>query len=119
MDTSKEYKWYEDPVYIAMADCPEIQEQISKLDYIPRHSGYTIYSGDNVFKDRWQASCVWLPRQDQLQEMYGDFQRCCMQMSIYWEDDTNYEHCTSMEQLWLAFVMKEKHSKVWEEGKWK
>ena len=26
---------------------------------------------------------------------------------------------TSMEQLWLAFVMKEKFGKVWRDGEWK
>jgi len=28
-----------------------------------------------------------------------------------------FEDC-SMEQLWLAFVMKEKHSKTWSNGEW-
>ena len=37
MDTSETKKWYEDPVYIKMSDCPEIQKQwkpqISEPDY--------------------------------------------------------------------------------------
>jgi len=27
-------------------------------------------------------------------------------------------HLTSMEQLWLAFVMKEKYNKIWTESEW-
>jgi hypothetical protein len=54
------------------------------------------------------SKCVWLPRQDQLQEMYGTFQECSVNGGVV----------TSMEQLWLAFVMKEKHNKVWNGNDW-
>lgn len=61
------------------------------------------------------TKAIWLPRQDQLQEMVrGEYDPYCGAMlsklmrffnkimSVY----------PSMEQLWLAFVMKEKYDKV-------
>lgn len=81
---------------------------------------------------------VWLPCQDQLQEMLG--------ANAYELLDSIYEFCgdfeiypylvapggardclgqndytrqfTSMEQLWLAFVMKEKYNKIWDGEDW-
>jgi len=108
---------------------------------------------------------IWLPRQDQLQEMVnppqlrgiisleliGAFHGFCRPMKQYRrpplvileEDDHSeeaqrirheaYEEAsvilnpeqvaypaqfTSMEQLWLAFVMKERHNKVWNGESW-
>lgn len=62
---------------------------------------------------------VWLPRQDQLQEMVSSDYWVC------WNGLHEYVHrmmyplgLTSMEQLWLAFVMKEKYEKVWQNGEW-
>lgn len=70
---------------------------------------------------------IWLPRQDQLQEMLinrsdGGFE---------WVEDnwiidyfyefykTQWKKLYSMEQLWLAFVMKEKYGKFWDGNNWK
>jgi len=71
---------------------------------------------------------IWLPRQDQLQEMVGDWEK---QIEILddWLGNAydppsfkgNYwciNNLTSMEQLWLAFVMKEKYNKVWNGEEW-
>ncbi len=78
---------------------------------------------------------IWLPRQDQLQEMvgqYGHFQPFTnalhdftkwyeSQLMVYHESE-NFEQVESqwgsMEQLWLAFVMKEKHGKTWNGNQW-
>jgi len=63
---------------------------------------------------------VWLPRQDQLQEMiksisaFGRLKR--FYRFVYFEE--NRRHEWSMEQLWLAFVMKEKYEKVWDGTEW-
>lgn len=73
---------------------------------------------------------IWLPRQDQLQEMvskrlkeirmkidwyFGDQWRM-----IFYDDPLKYSHVygKSMEQLWLAFVMREKFNKIWNVGDW-
>jgi hypothetical protein len=72
--------------------------------------------------------CVWLPRQDQLQEMivkeesakladlemrFHDF---CLDPTTIYVRKKKYLH--SMEQLWLAFVMREKYNKVWNGEEW-
>jgi hypothetical protein len=74
------------------------------------------------------AGSIWLPRQDQLQDMYGDYHKClgalywwteCHKMSgkyDYWGYDS--DTFETMEQLWLAFVMKEKYNKVWNGDEW-
>ena len=80
---------------------------------------------------------IWLPRQDQLQEMLGGVDKFQdFWFAFYGEDEFFYipdwaghfhverpmeiggviEYrfdVTSMEQLWLAFYMKEKYSKQW------
>jgi len=72
---------------------------------------------------------VWLPRQDQLQEMVGG--RNALGGFTWWVYHTEKriageaiipndysEQFNSMEQLWLAFVMKEKYNKVWTGNAW-
>ena len=83
------------------------------------------------FNQAREAS-VWLPRQDQLQEMVGINQYGSGGLCIWFYPDKScslgYEdrdrdfisivQCESMEQLWLAFVMKEKYRKTWNGKKW-
>ena len=70
---------------------------------------------------------VWLPRQDQLQEMikcndpFTGTDRIDFFLSWVRSENHTVGYKTSilpydfksMEQLWLAFVMKERYSKVW------
>ena len=120
MDTSKQY--------IEMCDCPEIQGQVNLIPLMltgaPTDNNGIALGVRNLDI----IGGVWLPHQDQLQEMitadlYG-WKR------INAKDRLEFFYCfvnditprwllieTSMEQLWLAFVMKEKHDKVWD-GKW-
>ena len=102
------------------------------------HSGFyyimSEYGVDEDTNEEWhrQSKVIWLPRQDQLQEMVkGDkhahllvYEFACwfhgsadplyaMAGSSHGVDDTN-----SMEQMWLAFVMKERYNKVWRDGEW-
>ena len=70
----------------------------------------------------YNPKCVWLPRQDQLQEMVVDnslerpWVHLCYQ--FYKWAHLNWNDFTSMEQLWLAFVMKEKYHKIWTGEGW-
>ena len=71
---------------------------------------------------------IWLPRQDQLQTLlkYDE-----LEDAFLWKFEELYiysrkkaaivSQITSMEQLWLAFVMHEKYNKEWNEAKrtWK
>jgi len=71
---------------------------------------------------------IWLPRQDQLQEMIKmRFQNHLWSMAIYFgewlQNKENFAGLSpidnkSMEQLWLAFVMKEKYNKIWNGKNW-
>jgi len=82
---------------------------------------------------------VWLPRQDQLQEMvmpnpfdshitgvgglarvFGFFCSPTTEEGDWIQPDASYVHqFFSMEQLWLAFVMEKKFKKVWNGSDWK
>jgi len=102
-------------------------------------------------EDIKEGGFVWLPRQDQLQEMVcGNLDECldalhefalyqCFEPAL-WEDcredffknsDNSFlasphvcivkdeiKKFTSMEQLWLGLVMKEKYHKKWDGENW-
>ncbi len=161
MDTSE--------TYIKMCDCPEIQEQkgykcgdwyvltrmpetfkfrieCESTDVEDDNSGDHPYTKLRQIKDRTEDGYLWLPRQDQLQEMlketHGDF---FTMFIFFWHEFLtesgdfripswsgvrrdgienghkviSFDKVTSMEQLWLAFVMKEKHNKVWNGEEWR
>jgi hypothetical protein len=67
---------------------------------------------------------VWLPRQDQLQEMVigkyaTPWDLAIAFSSVLMADNASYfDKFDSMEKLWLAFVMLEKHKKKWKDGEW-
>ncbi len=70
----------------------------------------------------WVGEATQLERQDQLQEMVIHFGHghsnggILVGLSMF-SQEYGYNE-TSMEQLWLAFVMKEKYSKVWDGKDW-
>lgn len=120
--------------FIKMCDCLEIQSgklQILHSDYWcwrSYHGGVFLrgerdplemidHRGKHPRNDR-----IWLPRQDQLQEMVIDKSLdrphvdLCYRFYVY--AHLNWTKVTSMDQLWVAFVMFELHSKVWIEEKW-
>ncbi len=75
---------------------------------------------------RLDKNAVWLPRQDQLQEMCQEkkpqWLLSSLDISVNHEMSRHYDYFqrfTSMEQLWLAFVMKERFNKTWSEKEWK
>lgn len=75
-----------------------------------------------------ETEAVQLERQDQLQEMVGDNISQTLHDFVWWLDDcygTGADefyvadaNLPSMEQLWLAFVMFQLHSKIWVNGEW-
>lgn len=73
---------------------------------------------------------VWLPRQDQLQEMLAVrgfswllvtfFQFCQKKLQSHnWLTGEVNSPLNSLEKLWLAFVMSEKFNKIWDGEMWK
>ena len=86
--------------------------------------GFDMGGANCVYKD--DIGC-WLPRQDQLQEMVLKKDRYLTGMfyNLYefsrehlYSDDGNTLIFHSFEQLWLAYVMKEKYNKVWNDKEW-
>jgi hypothetical protein len=67
---------------------------------------------------------IWLPRQDQLQAMFPELNTPYLKMinifNFYEFNSPEHEWMidASMEQLWLAFVMKDKFSKEWDGTDW-
>ena len=76
----------------------------------------------NSQKEIEKITCIFLPRQDQLQEMidWSGFSYIvsmqCYKIDAFYRT-LNY-FPDSMEQLWLAFVMHKKHGKRWDGEKW-
>ena len=124
MDISKEY--------IKMCEkAEEIQKWTYKnrdqFDYMfSKHTEDVVRAIDiwcGLSSDDW----IWLPRQDQLQEMIPKFKKD-ENIDLYWMLKALHDFqvlytadlgIKSMEQLWLAFVMKEKYNKVWNGKDWK
>ena len=129
MDTSEEY--------IKMCDCEEIQ----KLWKEHHWGDFVAYSDESCaphaltsvknsyhFRDYY----IWLPRQDQLQDIAINSARYRVNINPRWLLHIDYENFCygkfsinksidkfkSFEQLWLAFVMKEKYNKEWNGEKW-
>lgn len=71
-----------------------------------------------------EGMCCQLERQDQLQEMIEDNSRpAWVLINRFYEWHNNKLRTisyalASMEQLWLAFVMKEKFNKIWDGKHW-
>ena len=67
---------------------------------------------------------VWLPRQDQLQEMVIENYAMPWDLAVAFSNvlmgqNASYlEKFDSMEKLWLAFIMLEKYKKKWKDGDW-
>ncbi len=127
MDTSE--------TYIKMCEkAEEIQEdKISPFHYA--ESDYDIFIS-LPYDEVWiylgfsthNPKRIWLPRQDQLQEMiiekdslyrfiglFHDFA-----MNVFYDSTRSSKKwlARSMEQLWLAFVMKDKFNKTWSGEDW-
>ncbi len=94
--------------------------------YFPRFKETHALSG---FPPATQESFIWLPRQDQLQEIVGGLEKGFIDWQNWLGNVYGYNYggkpnghlriFTSFEQLWLAFVMKEKFNKVWDGTDWK
>lgn len=126
MDTSKEY--------IEMCkNAQEIQDIIIEEGVFKGADFYANIKWDKSYKiniadeggyNDVLDSYIWLPRQDQLQEMIEWKQQGIQERILYFSNETssgfeamNYMF-DSFEKIWLAFVMKEKYNKIWKDGTW-
>ena len=134
-------KWFESQTYVKMCEsAKEIQAHRGRDEI--QSGSYRFVEGEiqiaighvtgiSVAKVPYATNnTIWLPRQDQLQEMIGNFETCKNALfsagyndneySEYWDMPNKYwNKFTSMEQLWLAFVMREKYNKMWDGESWK
>ena len=115
----------------------EQREEISILHYhtsIPQYWSAVTPEGEPrtvSFPDSskmFKATSIWLPQQDQLQKMlnqpigkiictFGLWYSAMLEVATLSLNDILFFK-TSMEQLWLAFVMREKYNKTWVDNKW-
>ncbi len=73
-----------------------------------------------------RENCIWLPTQEQLQEMilidkkYIDMFSLNNDLNDFMIDDLDKKTRSNMNEVWLAFVVKEIYHKEWltEEEKW-
>ena len=127
MDTSE--------TYIKMCEkAEEIQKIRVESEYWEEgdwlfRSGKVLACGWNAgYFEGWlwpQKGDIWLPRQDDLQEMVKPLELYAFYHWVYRADQRDGDYLpdcnkvyTSMEQLWLAFVMSEKYNKVWNGEEW-
>ena len=128
MDTTKEYiKMCEKAVEIQKLRC-EVYSKLYCGDFYKGIGGKVRVC---VEASKYLDKGVWLPRQDQLQEMLPDrfsnrnpailaekfskyIGKELAKSTLGALDIIHY----SMEQLWLAFVMKEKYNKTWNGKEW-
>jgi len=151
MDTSKEnIKMCEMAVEIQKEHKKELGDFIVSLSQLHVRVGFdektTTYLKHLRFMRSYGSSKIWLPRQDQLQEMIkiiGEEVRTCAdherldsfhlfvfpkrgsgvmphkkEFEAIAKQEAYVTQFHSMEQLWLAFVMKEKYQKTWNGERW-
>ena len=128
--------------YIKICDHPLIHDQWTgpplDADYYHLHGGTYVQHHGNVHKLKASLfdEAIWLPRQDQIQGMIGDQDRCLdilLGLNEYHDffapftglplvtpfiASCEIKRFRSMEKLWLAFYMHEKHSLKWEGEEW-
>ena len=117
MDTSETYiKMREKAIpYIGRGEHPksDLKEYMEQVIIAIDPSTGSLYYTDGL-------KVFQLERQDQLQEMlipsrYKEKYDMCSVFAAYLHDKPDI---MSMEQLWLAFVMKERYNKTWNGEEW-
>jgi len=89
-----------------------------------KYDKYTEYGHQYIcLRDGYLMHCIWLPTQEQLQEMSSLLCNFPCQILTFLNDwiknnKIYLSEYKSMNELWLAFVMKEKYNKIWTGEKW-
>jgi hypothetical protein len=118
--------------YIKMCDCPEIQDKWKPKigDFTDKGVIVSIllsFNPNDVFQTNQTGSYalekhnfIWLPSQEQLQEMVSEGFNARQQLNRFNSFLRNYRARgkDSIKELWLAFVMQELHNKKWDVKKW-
>lgn len=121
-----------DRVCITIWTPQSLKEEIGiTLNYVDINTEYKkdLYKRSGEDFDMLHSEvAIWLPRQDQLQEiLIADYEEIGKEYNDKWDrllfacnDFVNGDYFDghSMEQLWLAFYMSEKHNKKWNGKEW-
>jgi len=143
-------KWYEDPIYIKMSKKAEEIQKLRKkwqwgdfycetpIELLNKGKPPSISLALSIDNKRYKNE-IWLPRQDDLQEMLKKWLKLYIKMEKlqysylwnlwldfssfvmneqYFGDKNVTDIFTSMEQIWFTFVMKKKYNKVWNGKEW-
>jgi len=133
MDISKEYA-------LMCEEAKEIQDlwnnpEVGDFTYNPPYSRWDSWVGCVGDKDCYlvknteNGSSIWLPRQDQLQDMLDNVSpdKLIIRLVNWMQSEQKFYKSgrikklyptQSMEQLWLGYVMKEKYNKQWTGKDW-
>ncbi len=115
------------PEYIKMCEkAEEIQSLKLKPIYMMQSETNLLYEDNDIWyifvldksKKSWLIKKIWLPRQDQLQEMVIGIDNEYHLLTSFYNFCSHFTH-RSFEKLWFSFVMKEKYNKVWTGEEWK
>jgi len=119
--------------YIKMCEqAEEIQKlkkgknQFSNQDFVAYNfgEGLKVYVCNEISKYWTFQDLTWLFTQEQLQEMVDRdwYEVFCKFLWWHSDDELNAKEFAStfnsMNEVWLAFVMKEKYHKIWTGEKW-
>ena len=100
--------------YQKMCDCEEVQNQWRRFS-VDVSQDSLVWGGES----ERNHDMLWLPRQDQIQEMLQlelhELLELCSESVI---QEALYRYAESFEQLWLAVYMDEKHGKAWDGKEW-
>lgn len=120
-----DYLFLDGQVVLYLAEGEELAFQYENRDRLVIMEGW---NDENSHERKIDHPVVWIPRQDQLQElinkeyvepsaMINDLLRWVHQEDMYLEEI--FHGSESMEQLWLTFLMHQNYAKVWHGGEWK
>lgn len=130
MDTSKQYIRMCEKAEEIQKEKPDEAENsyfYCNLHKIILANDDGVYYCQRCLNDGEDIEAIWLPRQDQLQEMLWENNKInhvpfMIDTFNLWYSQNGAELALmnnfSMEQLWLAFVMKERYGKVWRNNEW-
>ncbi len=128
--------------YVVFRDVGRLDQpfRVRLISYVD-NAGTIFLLGDHEFQSYSPNKFYPVPRQDQWQEMVKQpfihillqqfllFINCIdtkhdlmptkiATFAYYWEENGEPKEFSSMDQLWMAFVMWEKHNKTWDGEKW-
>lgn len=100
--------------YIQFAMVEDMPSINFDTDYYPSE----ISMKYGTYKIKTISNPIWLPRQDQLQEMLISHDKNIKIISRDFHYWCRYETLNTIEQAWLEYVMMVKYNKVWDESEW-